>query len=296
MHPATAVALIAVLGAQLFAAFGLPLVLASRGPAWGLLLIPLALTHHTLWSLVHEAIHGTMATPRRANDGLGRLLAALHGAPFAVLRLGHLLHHRHNRTALDVAEAYDPARTSRPAAVIRYFVRLLGGLYLAEVAAGLLLLMPHVAAERAARALARADPMVRLMAPHLLAPGTLWATRIDALAALALWTAAAWCWGAHAWMLLAFLGLRAVAISLTDNLHHYGTPVGDRHFATNLCAPPWLAALLLDFQYHGVHHRHPSLPWHRLATQWTAEGGATHGRWFQALLRQLRGPIARPPV
>jgi fatty acid desaturase len=132
------------------------------------------------------------------------------------------------------------------------------------------------------------------MAAALLAPGTLRAIRLDVLATAAFWTAAGLCWGERAWMFAAFLGLRAVGISLTDNLHHYGTPLGDRLFATDLSAPRWLARVLLDFQLHGVHHRHPSVPWHRLAAQFAAEGGSTHGSWFEALRRQLRGPIPLP--
>jgi fatty acid desaturase len=110
LYPATRVALTIVLAAQAAAMFLLPQAVAIHS-AWGLLLVPLASTHHTLWSLVHEAIHGTLATPSRLNERLGRLLAVLHGAPFAVLRLGHLLHHRHNRSAW-----MQPSATTRPGA------------------------------------------------------------------------------------------------------------------------------------------------------------------------------------
>jgi fatty acid desaturase len=259
LYPATRVALTIVLAAQAAAMFLLPQAVAIHS-AWGLLLVPLASTHHTLWSLVHEAIHGTLATPSRLNERLGRLLAVLHGAPFAVLRLGHLLHHRHNRSALDAAECYDPARRGAAAAAAGYYARLRGGLYLAEVAAGVLLLLPRSAAGAAARRLAAADPMVALMAQRLLEPATLRIVRVDVSASLLLWTGAALWWGDQAWMLGGFVALRALAISLTDNLHHYGTPLGERRYATDLAAPRWLGAVLLDFQFHGVHHRHPALP------------------------------------
>lgn len=289
LHPATRTALTVVLAAQGAALFLLPVAVADH-PAWGLLLVPLALTHHTLWSLVHEAIHGTLATPRPFNDGLGRLLAIVHGAPFAVLRLGHLLHHRHNRSALDAAECYDPALRSAAVAAAGYYARLLGGLYVAEVAAGVLLLLPRPVAGAAARRLAVADPMVAVMAPRLLEGRTLRSVRVDMCASLLLWAGAAAWWGDQAWMLAGFVGLRALAISLTDNLHHYGTPLGERRYATDLAVPRWLGAVLLEFQLHGVHHRNPALPWHRLRARFDAEGARVQGPWLPALLRQLRGP------
>ena len=132
-----------LLGANLVCLIAIPAWLLPISPWWGLLLVPVALANNTMWSLIHEAIHGHLFTRRRSNDHAGRMLCVLYGAPFRTLQVGHLMHHRYSRTARDRTEVYDPARTSRLGASARYYVRLLGGMYLLEVLGSLSCLLPH---------------------------------------------------------------------------------------------------------------------------------------------------------
>ncbi|MEU3012068.1 fatty acid desaturase [Nocardia asteroides] len=127
--------------------FVVPLLLA-RDPAWGWLLVPLTLTTTPFWSLIHEAIHGSLLRDRTHNDRTGRALTVLYGSPFAMLKAGHLLHHRYSRVR-ERTEIYDPARTSWLAAAPRFYLTLLGGLYLLEVLALLLAPLPGRANRRA---------------------------------------------------------------------------------------------------------------------------------------------------
>src|SRR5690348_1340114 len=95
---APAVASLGLLAGALAAAVAqlaaLPLLLLPAGRAWGWLLVPLTLLTTPLWSVLHEAIHGGLFADRRRNDRAGRLLAIAYGAPFALLKSGHLMHHR----------------------------------------------------------------------------------------------------------------------------------------------------------------------------------------------------------
>jgi fatty acid desaturase len=75
-------------------------------------LVPLALASNPLWSLIHETIHDSFDPGARVNRAAGRALAIAFGSPWRILRTGHLLHHRFNRTALDRPDEFDPARAS----------------------------------------------------------------------------------------------------------------------------------------------------------------------------------------
>ncbi len=277
---------------------GLPALL-DKAPwlAWSLLPVVLATTSY--WALLHEGIHAVLHPDRRVNDALSRLLAIGFPAPFAVLRFGHLKHHRFNRTAIDRSEAFDPAHGTRLRASLTYYPQLLIGLYLQEVASLLLVWLPR----RAILALAGRIPsepelpsLAQSIERQLLGRDVLRDMRRDSLASLGLIAASVWLYGDQAWMLLLALGGRGLLISLADNAYHYATPLhrpgGDVRHARNLALPRWASALILHFNYHAVHHRHPALPWTRLPAA-AAPGELDEApRYVPTMLAQLRGPIA----
>ncbi|WP_412745947.1 fatty acid desaturase [Krasilnikovia sp. MM14-A1004] len=270
--------------------FVLPLWLLPRTTAWGWLLVPFALFTTPLWSLLHEAIHGSLLRDRTWNDRYGRALAVCYGAPFPLLKAGHLLHHRFSRTPRERTEVYDPARTSWGAHAPAYYLRLVGGLYLAEAASVILAPVPR-------RGWA-------LLARHLDGPGTVTAMLLDSVAArrlgtfradaaliAGLYAAALVSYGTHGWMLVAALLARAFLVSVADNSYHYGTPLDEPLEAMNLRLPRPLETFVLAFNLHGVHHRHPGLAWPDLRRRFAAENDVFHLGWFGAVARQARGPI-----
>ncbi|WP_306356943.1 MULTISPECIES: fatty acid desaturase [unclassified Nocardia] len=274
----------------LFQLVVLPLVLLPHDPAWGwTLLVPMLLTT-PFWSLIHEAVHGTLLERRARNDGCGRALAVLYGSPFALLKAGHLLHHRYSRTR-ERTEIYDPATSSWAKAAPGYYLRLFGGLYLLEVAAVLLAALPAPLLRGLARRLDAPDSVSGPLFERIAQAEQLTRFRTDAVAIVALHTAALLAYGEHAWMLLAALGGRALIISVSDNAYHYGTDLDAPLEAMNLrlCRP--LERLALNFSLHGVHHRHPGLRWYELRDRFVAEGAHYDLGWTAAAARQLRGPI-----
>ncbi|MFF5174492.1 fatty acid desaturase [Micromonospora sp. NPDC000089] len=271
----------------------LPLVLLPADPRWGWLLVPLAATTTPYWSLVHEAIHGSLLPTRRHNDRWGRVLAIGYGAPFALLKTGHLLHHRYSRTRRERSEVYDPAevgRAGRVGMVAGHYLRLFGGLYLAEVASLLLLAAPQRLWRWLADRLDAPDTVTGLLLDAV-RRRQLRAFRVDAAVVVGAYAAAAIGYGRHVWMLAAALGARATLVSLADNAYHYGTRLDAPLEAMNLRLPRPLEAFVLAFNLHAVHHRHPGLPWHRLRAALLADGDELHLGWFRAVGRQLRGPI-----
>ncbi|MCF3106980.1 fatty acid desaturase [Streptomyces roseoverticillatus] len=271
--------------------FVLPLWLLPADPAWGWALVPLVLTTTPLWSLVHEGIHGTLLADRPWNDRCGRALAVLHGAPFVVLKTGHLLHHRYSRTPRERTEVYDARATTWAKAAPGYYARLLGGLYLMESASVLLALLPATLLRRLARSAEAPDTVAGPLLDRLARRRALRQLRTDAAAVAALYAAAFAAYGEHAWMLVAALAGRALVVSLSDNAYHYATPLDAPLQAMNLRLPRPLEAFALGFNLHGVHHRHPGLPWSALRARFAREGGRYDLGWMPAVARQLRGPV-----
>jgi fatty acid desaturase len=68
--------------------------------------------------------------------------------------------------------------------------------------------------------------------------------------------------------------------------------VSDVFYAKNLRLAAPLAKLLLNFNFHGIHHVNPAIPWIHLPRAFEAQSGRFAGGYFAAALRQLCGPIA----
>ncbi|MFC4127728.1 fatty acid desaturase [Nocardia rhizosphaerae] len=273
--------------------FLVPLVLLPLHPALGWILVPLALTTTPFWSLIHEAIHGALLRDRTRNDRAGRLLAVCYGSPFAMLKAGHLLHHRYSRTR-ERAEIYDPAHTTWRGAAPAFYLTLLGGLYLLEVIALLLAVLPARLIRALARRVEAPDSVGGLLLERIAEPKVLARFRTDALLIVTVHAAAFLAYGPHGWMLLAAIGARALIISLSDNAYHYGTDLNAPREAMNLRLPRTLEHFALSFNLHDVHHRNPGLRWYELRARFRTEGGHYHLGWFGAVARQFRGPIRLP--
>jgi fatty acid desaturase len=246
-------------------------------------------------ALVHEAIHGRLLAAPRRNDLLGRALAVTSGVAFDVLRFGHLAHHRFNRHALDRPDVI-PGGRGPMMARIAYYGHLLGGVWLAEAVATLLMLAPRPLLERLAR---RALPGEDRESRTLLAgaeraignPVRLLRVRLDAVLALAIYGGAFWLYGSNWWVLAIAIAVRALIVSLQDNAPHYGTPAIIGADAYNTRLPAWLAPALLHQNLHDVHHKRPDLAWSALPRAFQGSGGAYAGGYLAAVLRQLKGPI-----
>jgi fatty acid desaturase len=291
-------------GALVVAGVALALLLAVPGlgeahVAWAAAVaFVLATVPH--WALIHEAVHGHFHRSPAVNDAAGRLLAILFLSPFDGLRFGHLSHHALNARAVERPEFYDPGRSSRVRAAAIYYVRLLGGLYLLEVASGPLSLLPRGALRPLVRRVfydgaPEAGNMADRAERVLLAPAALRRLRLDTLAVLVLLGAAAWVHGAAWPVLVAAVAGRAVVVSLMDNAPHYGGELADPGQGYDLRLPRPLAPLVLNTNLHGTHHRHPNLPWTALPLAFQERAGNYSGSYLLTPWRQLRGPMPLPP-
>ena len=277
---------------NLFQFFILPLWLLPGDRAWGWTLLPLAFLNNPYWSLIHEAIHDLFHPSRKVNAFVGRSMAIFFGAPFRILRLSHLLHHKLNRLPVEGTEYYDKTKSSKAGAAPGYYFQILLGLYLVEVLSPLFFLLPRSWLKRFKERFLAPNSVSGILMQNWLGAEALREIRVDGVFTLALFSFSFYCYGEHWPLLLAVLAARGFLISFLDNVYHYETPVGDVFYARNLRLNRPLAGLLLHFNLHGIHHLNPAIPWMKLPNAFRAQAGQFEGGYFSAALRQLRGPIA----
>jgi len=289
------VAVILLANVVLFLA--LPLWLPPKTGWWALLALPLALTAVTHWGLIHEAVHGVLHPDRRVNRLLGHVLSIAFLCPYNILRFGHLCHHALNGRPSDRPELYDPARRRPGLCRAWYYYRLFFGLYGGELFCVLLCYVPRQRLRRITRHLAYGDNPDSLQMPdiaerQLTDPRPLLLLRLEATAILLLLGGGLALYGAWFPLLLAALVVRGTLISFLDNAPHYSMPLGDIRQGHDLRLSPVLRWLVMNGNFHGTHHRHPTLPWTLWPTRFRDDGASFAGGYFRHPLRQLRGPIA----
>jgi fatty acid desaturase len=272
--------------------FVLPLWLLPLDYGWAWTLVPLAFLNNPYWSLIHEAIHDLFHPARRTNMLFGRALSVMFGSPFRILRLSHLLHHQLNRSPMEATELYERGKRSIALATFAYYFQILGGLYLVEFLSPLLFYLPCGLIRRLNEGFVKRDSVSGILMQNWTQDEAVREIRIDGLMIFAWLGVSLYCYGSHWPLLVAALAARGFLISFLDNVYHYKTPVNDIFYANNLRLPPAAAAILLYFNFHGVHHQNPAIPWIHLPAVFRERSEIFDGHYFAAAGRQLYGPVA----
>jgi len=286
-----AAGVLAVDAAGLLAA---PSVLATHALLGAAILVLFALSAPIHWGLIHEAIHGLLATGSRSNRAAGRALSVLLLYSFDVVRLGHLLHHSDTGHQFDRPDLGLPGET-RWRAALRHYGHVLGGHYVVTAVLPVLILLPQGLVQRmvlrASESGGSATAPVRDAALRWFGQRRrVNAIRADVLAGAGLVGLAAFLYG-PAWpALAAALYGRAVLISLLDNMPHYGTATPEIAHIPAFRLPRWLSPAVMNHHLHRWHHQRPNLAWHALPEEFRRTGGRYDLGYLTGILRQLRGP------
>ncbi|WP_199535761.1 fatty acid desaturase [Dyella psychrodurans] len=259
--------------------------------------LPLVVLAPTHWGLIHESIHGQLSPQRRLNEWLGRALAIAFVLPFDAVRFGHLMHHRFTREPFDRPDVHDGV-THHMLARVGYYTRLLGGLYLVELAVPLVTFLPtpwvcRIVAHKFHSEEPIGRDVQRLFVGFAGNPERRVRMRHDWILSVALHACAFYLYGAW-WPALAItMFLRGLWLSLVDNLPHYDVTLDEQGRARNFRAPAIWRPVLMNHHLHRLHHQHPTLPWTALPAL-AREGAAasapdTEAGYFRAALRQFRG-------
>jgi fatty acid desaturase len=294
---------VAHLALNIFVLFIFPLVLLPNPGAAVWIVVAISCTSNGLFSVFHEAIHRSLAPTTllpfigiSMNDLLGRVVGICFGSPFDFVSTAHVTHHSVNRTKDEHIEVYDESTSSggRRSFVIGYYFFLLGGLYQAELLVPMVFCLPGNIAQSTLAGVFRTDPVVNQVVRRIFrSPDHLRAIRIDAWLILATIVASATLYGRFWWILAIHFAVRAFLISFLDYLYHYGSPLDDRLHGHNLRLPRWMSAVILNFNYHGVHHRFPALPWRSLEQVFNNEALVFDNDYVTQAVSQLKGPMTR---
>ena len=237
--------------------------LASHAPHWSLIVLAalgFSFVNNTIFSLLHEAVHGVYHPECRINEAAGPLLAAFFPTSFTVQRASHFGHHRRNRTDLELFDYYLPGQSRWLKTYWLY--GLLTGFYwsIIPVAGLFYLLLPWSFStgwfQKGPARWWGFEPMVKDIAdqPRLrvwlelaysfgFQAAVFWALDLNWLG----WLACYWAFGIN-WS----------ALQYTD---HAWSRRDVREGAWNLKVGPVTRALFLNYHYHLVHHRAPGIPW-----------------------------------
>lgn len=268
---------------------------ASHASSWWLrVLAALAFSYcnHTLYALLHEAVHSALHPWTRVNAWGGRLAAAFFPTTFALQKAFHLNHHRNNRGP---SEQWDYLRPgdNRWLKLAQWYAILTGIYWLFIPLGGLLFLVApgllrskllsdsQVARQTAADSYGEAIRSLGTWA-RLEVLGTL-AFQVALFVGLDLqWSGWALCYGAFA--------INWGSLQYAD---HAFSPLDVREGAWNLRTHPLVQRMLLNYPLHKAHHRHPNLSWIHLPD--CVDPDEPQPGYFEQWLRMWRGPQPLPP-
>ena len=182
---------------------------------------------------------------------------------------------------------------SRLHSLARHYGHLLGGHYLFISMMAAITFLPAPIRDRMLRqSLKKGTPTEQAISRSIRtwarSANPILATRCEFLAILAL-LAIAWGFYGPLWpALVIVVYLRGLVFSVLDNLPHYGTHGDPRDAALNLSLPRWTSLIVMQHNWHQVHHQNPELDWLEISR--STAGRSTQGSYWVAALRQFGGP------
>ncbi|HEU4889453.1 MAG TPA: fatty acid desaturase, partial [Thermoanaerobaculia bacterium] len=238
--------------------------LASHGAAWQVALAAIAFSFlgNTMFSLLHESVHGIAHANRRVNEAIGRFAAAFFPTSLSLQRVFHLGHHAHNRT---IEEQFDYIRPfDRPWLKRAQWYAILTGVYWLFVPLGGVAYLAAPSLFTRLAATRRQDLATQTGASSMFAGlehASKTIIRLELLFTIAVQvvlvvlldlTLAGWaiCYAAFA--------LNWSSLQYAD---HAFSKLDVRDGAWNLRVNPLTRLLFLNYHHHLAHHRHPHVPW-----------------------------------
>lgn len=237
--------------------------LASHGVWWSIIVaaVGFAFFHNTLFSLLHEAVHGVFSPNPKVNALFGHLSAAAFPTSFTMQSIAHLGHHKRNRTDVEIFDYYLPNESKLRRNFILYFGNLFGLYWFTIPFMNLLILIAPAFAtsdwfiENIGRPLGF-KPFLKEIAeiPKM----RLWLESFLALAYQVFiwylldlnwqgWLIAHWAFALH-WSSLQYVD-------------HAWSPRDVINGAWNLKVHPLSRLIALNYHCHLAHHRFPQVPW-----------------------------------
>ena len=276
-------------------AAGALLWFASRTESWGWRLavaVAFSFVNNTIFSLLHESVHGIFHPRREVNEAFGRFLAAFFPTGLTFQRICHLGHHRRNRTDAELFDYVLPGESRALKAAQWYGI--LTGIYwlLPPLACLFYLFFPWLfrpGAFKGWRAARQTSAEAMLSGFEGAPEGKM---RLEilfsfAVQALMIWTLdltlTGWltCYAAFA---LNWSALQYADHAWSERDVHDG--------AWNLKVSRIVQYLFLNYHHHRAHHQHPNVPWLHLSRY--VDFSEERPSFLRIYLRMWRGPRPWP--
>ena len=256
--------------------------------------IAFSYVNNTVFSLLHESVHGVFHRSDAINTFFGRWLAAFFPTSFTLQRFFHLGHHRRNRSAAERFDYIAPGENVFLKNVQWYGI--LTGLYwlLPPLSCFLFLVAPGAFSSEAllgeeaawsqqSGAGAMVSGVERL--PRL-------AVRLE-IAFVALWQLVLFLALDLRWSgwLLCYAAF-AINWSSLQYADHAWSPLDAARGAWNLRVNPIVRWLFLNYHHHRAHHENPKVPWIHLAR--FVDRAEPRPSFVRIYLSMWRGPRPLP--
>lgn len=270
---------------------------ASRADHWAVVLlfaVLFSLSANTLFSLLHEAVHGVYSRHRRLNELAGVYAGAWFPTSLSVQRAFHLTHHRNNRGP---NEQFDYLRPS-DSVLLKYaqWYAILTGLYWAVTVVGVLVytVAPWLTRLTVLRDRGSTVATQTSSRPYLEALESIDGrrARLEVLVALGLQAVLVLALDLTIVGWLACYAAFAVQWSGLQYADHAFSPLDPREGAWNLRAPRLLRWAFLNYHDHLAHHREPKASWIHLPSLVRVDDVRPH--YFSMWLSMWRGPRPLP--
>ncbi len=220
-----------------------------------------SLVNNLPFVLMHEAVHDVFSSNKFRNELFGNLCAATFPTSFTMQRIAHVGHHRRNRTDQELYDYYLPTQSRSLRNFWLYSGNLLGLYWFCIPLSNLIyVLAPSIYTSpwfvNGPAKVLGFEPYVREIAQH--SKIRIWFECVFGFAyQAAVWWMLDLNW--QGWLLCHWaFALHWSALQYVD---HAWSPRDIINGAWNLKVLPISRALALNFHYHLVHHRYPSVPW-----------------------------------
>ena len=250
------------------AALGL-LAFASHTSSWGWRIaaaVAFSYVNNTIFSLLHEAVHGHLHPHPRVNEAAGRFLAAFFPTGLGFQRICHLGHHRRNRSDVELFDYFLPD-DNRPLKAVQWYGILTGVYWLLPPLACLVyLLCPWVfrlPVFNGGSQIARQTSADAMLSGFESAP--VGKVRLEILFSILVQAAIFWALDLHLAGWLTCYAAFAVNWSSLQYADHAWSGRDVHDGAWNLRVNRLVQYVFLNYHHHKAHHQHPGVPWLHLS-------------------------------
>lgn len=251
---------------------------------------------NTLFSCLHECVHGVFHPSRAINELFGIACAAFFPTGLSLQRAAHMGHHRRNRSEEERFDYYAPA-DSRFLKFVQWYGIISGIYWIVAVLGWLIYLLLPIAFRRSAQGDRWSDLAEHTSgpayarsfasAPPVRARVELVFTILFQMAIFRLFDLSVTGW------LLCYLafGFQWSALQYAD---HAFSRLDVVEGAWDLRVHPIVQALFLNYHLHLAHHRSPTTPWIHLPRR--VDPTRHRPRFVAHYLRMWLGPRPLPPA